>query len=485
MCSNIVLWCLFYYSKRELIGDIQEGETENMSVDQATSTEFIRTRAGDLLEQIKIDKSQFEKHDVKRGLRNADGTGVMAGVTRIGSTQGYYMRDGERRPMEGKLYYRGIDVAEIANGFMKDGRLGFEETAYLLILGKLPNKAELETFCVILEEFRELPDHFSEDMILAAPSVNIMNKMARSMLALYSYDQEPELDERNIEKELDRALHILARTPVIVAHAFAAKRHYYDKESLYLHRSQKGYSIAENFLHSVRDDNSFTPEEAKLLDLCMVLHAEHGGGNNSAFACRVLTSSGTDIYSAISAAVGSLKGPKHGGANEKVMEMFAHIKKDVKDWRDEDEVAEYLYKIACGEAGDGDGLIYGMGHAVYTISDPRALMLKDLARSLARRKGFLSELELMELVEKHAPDALSRAKGAPVDICANVDMYSGLVYKMLGIPEDLYTPLFAIARMAGWCAHRLEEVWSGGRIIRPAYKALDLDAEYVPLAQRL
>ena len=455
-----------------------------MSIDQTACREFINARTEELMGQLTIDKSQFEKHDVKRGLRNADGTGVMAGVTRIGSTQGYYMRDGERRAMEGKLYYRGIDVGDIVRGFLGEGRPGFEETAYLLILGKLPCKSELETFCGILEEFRELPDHFSEDMILAAPSVNIMNKMARSVLALYSYDDAPELDEHDLEKELNRALHLLARTPVIVAHAFAAKRHYFDMEGLHLHRSQKGYSMSENFLHSVRDDNSFTPEEARLLDLCMVLHAEHGGGNNSAFACRVLTSSGTDIYSAISAAVGSLKGLKHGGANEKVMDMFMHIKKEVKDWRDEDEVAAYLYRLACGEVGDRAGLIYGMGHAVYTISDPRALMLKDLARSLARRKGFLSELELMELVEKLAPEALGRAKGSSVDICANVDMYSGLVYKMLGIPEDLYTPLFAIARMAGWCAHRLEEVWSGGRIIRPAYKALDLDAEYIPIAER-
>jgi len=445
---------------------------------------FISNHADELLGQLTIDKSQFEKHDVKRGLRNADGTGVMAGITRIGSTQGYYMRDGEKTAMEGKLYYRGIDVADIANGFVKEGRQGFEETAYLLILGKLPNKEELETFCGILEDFRELPDGFTEDMILSAPSVNIMNKMARSTLALYSYDEEPEVDEYDLEKELIRALYLLARCPVIVAHAFAAKRHYFDLEGLYLNRSKKGYSVAENFLHSVRRDSSFTPEEAQLLDLCMVLHAEHGGGNNSAFACRVLTSSGTDIYSAISAAIGSLKGPRHGGANEKVMEMFSYIKDEVKDWKDEAEVADYLYRIATGNAASGDGLIYGMGHAVYTVSDPRALMLKDLARSLAGKKGVLDELELLEKVEKLAQNALSRARGSKVEICANVDMYSGFVYKMLGIPQDLYTPLFAIARMAGWCAHRLEEVWSGGKIIRPAYKAIGLDSDYVPLSER-
>ena len=456
-----------------------------MSLDNTACNDFISKHADKLLDQITIDKSQFEKHDVKRGLRNSDGTGVMAGVTRVGSTQGYYLRDGEKTAMEGKLYYRGIDVADIVKGFLAEDRPGYEETAYLLILGKLPNKAELETFCGILEDFRELPDGFTEDMILAAPSKNIMNKMARSMLALYSYDDSPELNERDLERELSRALHLLARSPVILAHAFAAKRHYFDNEGLYLHRSQKGYSIAQNFLHSVRQNNSFTEEEARLLDLCMVLHAEHGGGNNSAFACRVLTSSGTDIYSAISAAIGSLKGPKHGGANEKVMEMFSYIKKDVKDWKDENEVGDYLYKIVRGEAAAGDGLIYGMGHAVYTVSDPRALILKDLARSLAMKMGLIEELELLEMVEKLAPDALGRAKGARADICANIDMYSGFVYQMLDIPEDLYTPLFAISRMAGWCAHRLEEVWGSGRIIRPAYKALDLDARYIPLVERI
>jgi len=408
----------------------------------------------------------------------------MAGVTRIGSTQGYYMRDGEKTAMEGKLYYRGIDVEDIVNGFLKEGRSGFEETAYLLILGKLPNMAELQLFRRILEKYRDLPTGFTEDMILPAPSKNIMNKMARSMLALYSYDDEPEPDARNLEKELVRALRLLAQCPVIVAHAYAAKCHYFDMQGLYLHRSRKGYSVAENFLHSVRQDNSFTAEEARLLDICMVLHAEHGGGNNSAFACRVLTSSGTDIYSAMAAAMGSLKGPRHGGANEKVMEMFSYIERDVRDWKDEDAITDYLVKIARGKAGAGDGLIYGMGHAVYTLSDPRAQMLKKLARPLAESKGILDEFELFELVEKLASAALTRVKGIKTEVCANVDMYSGLIYRMLGVPETLYTPLFAIARMAGWCAHRLEEIWGGGKIIRPAYKALELDEAYVPLDRR-
>jgi len=455
-----------------------------MATYQVACSEFISEHAGELKDQITFEKSHYEIHAVKRGLRDKDGTGVMAGVTRIGSTQGYYVRDGEKVAMEGQLYYRGIDVADIVDGFLSEGRPGYEETAYLLILGKLPNKAELDTFRGILEEYRELPHGFTEDMILAAPSVNIMNKMARSILALYSYDDEPETDERDLKKELNRALHILAHCPVIVAHAYAAKRHYFDREGLYLHRSQKGYSIAENFLHSVRRDNSFTPEEARLLDLCMVLHAEHGGGNNSAFACRVLTSSGTDIYSAISAAIGSLKGPRHGGANEKVMEMFSYIERDVKDWKDEDEISAYLRKIVSKEAGCGDGLIYGMGHAVYTISDPRAVMLKNLARSLAEKKGVIEEFELFELVEKLSPAVLRRARISKTDFCANVDMYSGLVYKMLDIPESLYTPLFATARMAGWCAHRLEEVWGGGKIFRPAYKAIGLDDVYIPLEDR-
>jgi len=448
--------------------------------------DFIGKHADALLGQIKVDKSHFVQNDVKRGLRNADGTGVMAGLTRIGSTQGYYMRDGEKTAMEGKLYYRGIDVSDIVDGFLGENRPGFEETAYLLILGKLPNIPELETFRLMLEDLRELPKGFTEDMILPAPSINIMNKISRSVLALYSYDDEPELNEREIERELTKALQLLACCPIIVAHAYAAKRHYFDGEGLYLHRSQQGYSMAENFLHSVRRDNSFTDEEARLLDLCMVLHAEHGAGNNSAFACRVLTSTGTDIYSAISAAVGSLKGPLHGGANERIMEMFSFIKKDIGDWKDEDEISNYLDRILRKEAASGDGLIYGMGHAVYTISDPRAVILKKLASSLAEKKNLQDEFELMEKVEKLAPYALGRAKGkkGKVEICANVDMYSGFVYKMLGIPQELYTPLFAIARMAGWCAHRLEEAWGGGKIIRPAYKAITLDEDYIPLAER-
>ena len=324
---------------------------------------------------------------------------------------------------------------------------------------------------------------FTEDMIIKAPSHDVMNKLARSVLALYSYDPAP--DDNSLPNELRQALQLIARCPTIVAHAFAVKRHYFDNDSLYLHRPQPNLSVAENFLYSLRHDNQYTEDEAKLLDLCLVLHMEHGGGNNSAFACRVLSSSGTDIYSAIAAAVGSLKGPRHGGANKKVMEMFGYIEENVKDWRDDDEVRAYLAKLIRKETGDRSGLIYGMGHAIYTLSDPRAVLLKKFARSVAAKKGMLEEFELCETVERLTPGVFAQEKGETKVICANVDMYSGLVYKMMGIPPELYTPLFAIARMVGWCAHRIEEVYNpGNRIIRPAYKAVAPSRPFVPLEQR-
>ena len=303
------------------------------------------------------------------------------------------------------------------------------------------------------------------------------------MLALYSYDDDP--DDMSLPNQLRQAVQLIARVPVIVAHAFAVKRHYYDNESLYLHRPQEGLSVAENFLYSVRHDNRYTDQEAKLLDLCLVLHAEHGGGNNSAFACRVLSSSGTDTYSAIAAAVGSLKGPRHGGANKKVMEMFSHIQENVHDWKDDDEVRAYLGALLRKEAGDRSGLIYGMGHAIYTLSDPRAVILKRFAKKLAATKGMLDEFELYESVERLTPEVLLSVKGEDKVVCANVDLFSGMVYKMMGIPQELYTPLFAVARMVGWCAHRIEEVYQpGNRIIRPAYKAVAPMRTFIPLDQR-
>ena len=430
-----------------------------------------------------IDPSYYERWGVKRGLRNADGTGVLAGVTQIGNVLGYYVQDGERYPMDGKLIYRGINVEELIDGFMREGRFGFEETAYLLLFGALPDRGRLEEFKQVLSDSHTLPRMFTEDMILKAPSPDVMNKLARSVLALYSYDDNP--DDLSLANQLRQAIQLIARVPVIVAHAFAVKRHYYNEESLYLHRPQPGLSVAENFLYSVRHDNRFTEQEARLLDLCMVLHAEHGGGNNSAFACRVLSSSGTDLYSAVAAAVGSLKGPRHGGANKKVMEMFRHIESDVTDWKDDEAVKDYLGKILRKEAGDRSGLIYGMGHAIYTLSDPRAVLLKKFARELAATKGMLEEFQLFEAVERLTPSVLADVKGDKKVVCANIDLYSGFVYKMMGIPEELYTPLFAMARVVGWCAHRLEEVGgSANRIIRPAYMAVAPLHPFVPLDQR-
>ena len=448
------------------------------------SRDFIESLCGEYRKHNHLDPSYYEKWDVKRGLRNADGTGVMAGLTQIGNVLGYYVQDGERHPMDGKLIYRGIDIEDLIEGFMSEGRFGFEETAYLLLFGALPTRDQLTRFEQMMAECRNLPDMFTEDMILKAPSRDVMNKLARSVLALYSYDDNP--DDNRLENQLRQAVALIARVPIIVAHAFSAKRHYFDNESLYLHRPQEGLGVAENFLYSVRHDNRYTDQEAKLLDLCLVLHMEHGGGNNSAFACRVLSSSGTDIYSAIAAAVGSLKGPRHGGANKKVMEMFGHIENNVRDWNDDDEIRAYLAQLLRKEAGDHSGLIYGMGHAIYTLSDPRAVLLKRFAKKLAERKGMLDEFELMEAVERLTPEMLRSVRGQSKVVCANVDLYSGFVYKMMGIPTELYTPLFAVARMVGWCAHRIEEVYyPGNKIIRPAYKAVAPMKPFIPLDQRV
>ena len=450
---------------------------------ETRSRSFIESLCGEFQKHNYIDPALYEHIDVKRGLRNADGTGVMAGITQIGSVQGYCIQDGERLPMEGKLIYRGINVEELIRGFVSEGRFGFEETAYLLLFGALPTRQQLEDFNSVLSELRPLPPNFTEDMILRVPGRDVMNRLGRCVLALYCYDPEPEA--RDLANELRRALQLVSRCPMIVAHSYAAKRHYFDNDSLYLHRSQEGLSLAENFLHAMRHDKRFTPDEARLLDLCMVLHAEHGGGNNSAFACRVLSSSGTDIYAAISASVGSLKGPRHGGANKKVMEMFRYLQEDISDWKDDGQVRAFLLKLLRREAGDRSGLIYGMGHAIYTLSDPRAKLLKRFAKKLADQKGMLPEFELVESVERLAPQVINEHRGQEKPVCANVDLYSGLVYRMLGIPEELYTPLFAMARMVGWCAHRVEEVYNpGNRIIRPAYKAVAPLRPFVPLEQR-
>ena len=447
-----------------------------------SSDAFIHTLCEELKNSTAFDISPRDNSNIKRGLRNADGTGVMVGCTKIGSVQGYAIIDGEKTPMEGRLIYRGYDINQLIAGFTREKRFGYEEIAYLLLFGKLPNQEEYTAFRKLLSDNMSLPAGFTEDMILKAPSSNIMNKLARSALVLYSYDDNP--DAIDLDNMVRQSIQLIAQFPLIVAHAYAAKVHYYDGGSLILHWPVPDFSIAENFLHSIRPDSKFTEEEARLLDLCLVLHAEHGGGNNSAFTCRVLSSSGTDTYSAIAAAVGSWKGPKHGGANQRVSAMFEEIKKNVHDWNDDEEITAYLEKILRKEAGDGSGLIYGMGHAIYTKSDPRALILKHAARPLAEQTGYVKELDLLESIERLVPDVFARVTGSDKVMCANVDFYSGLVYTMLNIPEEVFTPLFAIARVAGWCAHRIEEVMTSNRIIRPAYKSLTQRRTYVPMAKR-
>lgn len=447
-----------------------------------SSDAFIHTLCEELKNSTAFDISPRDNSNIKRGLRNADGTGVMAGCTKIGSVQGYAIIDGEKTPMEGRLIYRGYDINQLISGFTRENRFGFEEVAYLLLFGALPNVEQYQAFRQLLADNMSLPSGFTEDMILKAPSNNIMNKLARSALALYSYDENP--DAIDLTNMMRQSIQLIAQFPMIVAHAYAAKVHYYDGGSLILHWPVSSFSIAENILHSIRPDSKFTEDEARLLDLCLVLHAEHGGGNNSAFTCRVLSSSGTDTYSAIAAAVGSLKGPKHGGANQRVSAMFEEIKKNVHDWEDDDEITAYLEKILRKEAGDGTGLIYGMGHAIYTKSDPRALILKHSAKNLAEKTGYLKELELLESIERLTPAIFARVTGSDKAMCANVDFYSGLVYTMLNIPQELFTPLFAIARVTGWCAHRIEEVMTSNRIIRPAYKSLTHSRAYVPMAKR-
>ncbi len=433
-------------------------------------------------EHYKIDPDHFEKYKVKRGLRNEDGTGVLAGLTSIGEVKGYIIDDGERVPVDGGLYYRGMDVRELVKTHVVEKMYGFEETAFLLLFGMLPDRDNLERFCNLIGELRTLPTGFTEDMILKAPSKDIMNKLARAVLASYSYDSNP--DDIGIENIMRQSIELIARLPVMAAYAYHTKRHYYHNETLCLHPPKSDVSTARNFLYMMRLDGKFTELEAETLDLLMVLHAEHGGGNNSAFACRVVSSSGTDTYSAIASAIGSLKGPKHGGANAKVEAMMDDIKKSVKNWSDEDEIAKYLEKIINKEANDKTGLVYGMGHAVYTLSDPRAILLKEKAIELAKNKNCIEEYYLYEAVERLTPDVFDKVKGNGKVISANVDLYSGFVYKMLNIPPELYTPLFAISRIVGWCAHRIEEVMTGGRIIRPAYKSICGRNDYIPLDKR-
>ena len=430
-----------------------------------------------------IDPEISEKLGVKRGLRNADGTGVLAGLTNICDVIGY-QRDENNNiiPIDGKLIYRGIDLNDIVNEAITQDRFLFEEVAWLLLFGSLPNKETLDNFRRILETHRELPDGFAETQIMAAPSPNLMNKMARSVLAMYSYDEEAE--NTSLENVIKQSINLIAEMPSMMVYAYQTKKHAYDHESLYFHYPKPGLSTAENILAMYRLDQNYTREEARLLDLCMIVHADHGGGNNSAFTTRVLSSTGTDTYSAIASAILSLKGPKHGGANLMVMKQLDEILANVKDVHSDEEMKDYLTKIINKEAGDHSGLIYGIGHAVYTKSDPRAQILKKHSKDLAYEKGMQREYDCLCQIEKLAPVVFKELKSSTKNVCANVDLFSGLVYRILGISEELFTPIFAISRVAGWCAHRMEEVEFANRIIRPAYKYVGDEKQYISLDKR-
>lgn len=451
-----------------------------------TSIDGIRQDDFDRLVELVTEDSYispelYDKYNIKRGLRNKNGTGVLVGITKICSVTGYEINQGNKIPVEGELRYRGIDIFDIANSFIEEDRFGYEEVVYLLLFGALPTKEELQVFTSILDAHRDLPKNFKEDVILSTPSRNIMNKIQSNILSLYSYDDNPE--DESIANVLAQSIDIIAKMPTIVSYSYQAKKHYFDNESLVLHLPCEGTSTAENMLRLCREDKTFSREEAQLLDLLLVVQAEHGGGNNSTFATQVISSSGTDTYSAIAAAVGSLKGTKHGGANRMVSEMVSDIKAHVSDWNDKEEVKAYVKKIMQKEAFNKKGLVYGMGHAVYTKSDPRAILLKAKAEELAAKKDMSDAYHLIANIEQATKELFRELRDEDAIISANVDLYSGLVFEMLNIPEDLYTPIFAAARIAGWCAHRLEQV-SDGKIIRPAFVTLPSQKDYVPLAQR-
>lgn len=430
-----------------------------------------------------IDSELYGRYDVKRGLRNSNGSGVLVGLTKVGDVHGYVIDEGEKLPDDGVLRYRGINVHEIVDACIRENRFGYEETVYLLLFGKLPSKDELADFSEYLASFRRLPPNFTEDMILKAPSVNIMNKLARCVLASYSYDENP--DEISVKNVLRQSFRLIAQMPCMIAHAYQAKHHYYDGDSLILHTPRPELSTAENFLYLMRSNNAFSENEARLIDLALILHAEHGGGNNSTFTTHVVSSTGTDTYSAIAAAIGSLKGPKHGGANTKVMAMIDDLKQNVTDITDETQIRNYVTKVLRGEAFDRTGLVYGIGHAIYTKSDPRADMLRAGAQRLAEEKGMADELHMYDLVAKNAIELFPEITGKQKALAINVDFYSGFVYKMLGIPPEVYTPIFAMSRIAGWCAHRLEEITVSNRIIRPAYKNVYKKRAYVNIDDRI
>lgn len=432
-------------------------------------------------ESGKIDPSLYEEHGVKRGLREPNGKGVLTGLTEISDVNGTKWVDGKKVSIEGELFYQGYNIHDLVTGF-NNRCFGFEETIYLLLFGELPNMTQYSEFVQILSAFRDLPDKFTRDVIMKAPTADMMNTLQRSVLTLFSYDPKP--DDLSIKNVLRQSLQLIAQFPLISLYGYQAYRHYYLDKSLIIRRPKVQLSTAENMLRLLHSSGEYTELEAKVLDVALVLHAEHGGGNNSTFTTHVVSSTGTDTYSAISASLGSLRGPKHGGANVKVNQMFTDMKANVKNWDDEAQIKDYLMKLLNKQAFDKSGLIYGMGHAVYSLSDPRAVILKKFARDLSEEKGLIEEFALYENVERLATEMLSQNKNLPKAVCANVDFYSGFVYTMLGLPQELFTPIFAIARIPGWCAHRMEELVSGGKIIRPAYQYVGHHRDYVRLSDR-
>lgn len=464
---------------------------KNGAMNQETFTAAIEGWVNEIKQENKIEPSLYTKYDVKRGLRDINGKGVLAGLTEISEIYAYKLDDegnvlpdenGNQIPDEGRLYYRGIDVEDMVNGFMSEDRFGFEEAAYLLLFGELPNEEQLALFNSVLASYRPLPKNFTRDVIMKAPSKDMMNALARSILTLYSYDHKA--DDTSLENVLRQSLELIARFPVLSVYSYQAYQHYYNEQSLFIHSPVPELSTAENILHLLRADGKYTALEAKMLDLALVLHAEHGGGNNSTFTTHVVTSSGTDTYSAIAAALGSLKGPKHGGANIKVVQMFDNIKENVKDWSDDEEIGKYLRKLLRKEAFDHSGLIYGMGHAVYSLSDPRAKVLGSCVKRLSEEKGMNDEYNLYSRVERLAPQIIADDRKIYKGVSANVDFYSGFIYHMLNLPPELYTPLFAIARISGWSAHRMEELLNCNKIIRPAYRAVKNRRDYTKMSDR-
>ena len=455
---------------------------KNNTQETSGGSAFIDSMAEVLSVNDQIDSELYTKYNVKRGLRNANGTGVIVGLTKISNVVGYDLDGANNKiPMEGKLYYRGYDIEDLVRNCLAENRFGYEETAYLLLFGALPDKKQLDAYCKVLGEKRDLPLGFARDMILTAPSNNIMNKLARSVLALYTYDENA--DDISISNVLRQSIDLMGYFPALICYAYQAKKTYYDNEDLHLFTPIPELSTAENILRMIRPTGEYTMLEAKLLDISLMLHAEHGGGNNSSFTTHVISSSGTDTYAAISAAVNSLKGPKHGGANIAVINMMKDMVANIKDYSDE-SISAYLRKLLQGEAGDRTGLVYGMGHAIYTLSDPRAKLLKEMARKLAESKNMMEDFMLFEAVERLTPAIHAEITGSDRPMCANVDLYSGFVYSAMNIPIDVATPLFATARLAGWCAHRLEELVAGNKLMRPANVCVQPPREYVPIDER-